>query len=151
MDDTWEWQIRIQRSGTGEYEDAESQPNHRRPPQLHEVIGAVVGGNHLHAMVGNVHLPQEDGSVCQVIVEEIQTTEIEGFSFEGKTEEKIWVTRRADSHVVVVFSITGDGIGLTAESEVVPIPKSPLEREAITAPARRAAYEFLRKLHSMRM
>jgi hypothetical protein len=115
------------------------------------VIDAVVGGDHLRAMVGNVHLPQEEGRICQVTAGEIQTTEIEGFSFEGKTEEKIWVTRRADSHVVVVFSITGDGIGLTGESEVVPIPKSPLEREAITAPARRAAYEFLRKLHSMRM
>jgi hypothetical protein len=150
MDDTWEWQIRIRRSGTGEYEDAESQPNHRRPPQLHEVIGAVVGGNHLHAMVGNVHLPQDEDRICQVMVEEIQTAEIEGFSLEGKTEEKIWVVRRADSHIVV-FTITEDGMGLIGESQVVPIPKSPLEREVIAAPARRAAYEFLRKLHSIRM
>jgi hypothetical protein len=151
MNDTWEWQIRVRRSGTGEYEDAESQPNHRRPPELHEVIDAVLGGDHLQVMVGNVHLPQEDGSVCQVIVEEIQTTEIEGFSLEGKTKEKIWVARHADSHVVVVFAITEGSMGLTGESQVLPIPTSPLEREVITAPARRAAYEFLRKLHSMRM
>jgi hypothetical protein len=150
MNDTWEWQIRVRRSGAGEYEDAESQPNHRRPPELHEVIDAVVGGDHLRAMVGNVHLPQDEGRICQVMVEEIQTAEIEGFSLEGKTKEKIWVARRADSHVVVVFTITEDGMGLTGESQVEPTPKSPLEREVITAPARRAAYEFLRKLHSMR-
>jgi hypothetical protein len=68
---------------------------------------------------------------------------------EGKTEEKIWVGRSADSHIVV-FTLSEDGMGLTGESQVIQNPNSALEREVIAAPARRAAYEFLRKLHSMR-
>jgi hypothetical protein len=41
-------------------------------------------------------------------------------------------------------------MGLTGESQVVPKPSSPLEREVITAPARRAAYEFMSKLRALR-
>jgi hypothetical protein len=49
-----------------------------------------------------------------------------------------------------VFTISADGMGLTGESQVVPKPSSPLEREVITAPARRAAYEFMSKLRALR-
>jgi hypothetical protein len=149
MSDTWEWQIRVRRSGTGEYEDAEPQRDHRRPAELHEVVDVVVGGDHLRAMVGRVRLPPHGGTICQVSVDEIEIAEIEGFFLEGRTEEKIWVKQSAGGHVVV-FTISADGMGLTGESQVVPKPSSPLEREVITAPARRAAYEFLSKLRALR-
>jgi hypothetical protein len=146
MSDTWEWQIRIRRSGAGEYEDAEPQRDHRRPAELDVVVDVVVGGDHLRAMVGHVCLLP---TICQVSVEEIEIAEIEGFSLEGQTEEKIWVKQSAGGHVVA-FTISADGMGLTGESQVMPKPSSPLEREVITAPARRAAYEFLRKLVALR-
>jgi hypothetical protein len=146
MSDTWEWQIRVRRSGAGEYEDAEPQRDHRRPAELHEVVDVVVGGDHLRAMVGHVCLLP---TICQVSADEIEIAEIEGFSLEGQTEEKIWVKQSAGGHVVA-FTISADGMGLTGESEVMPQPSSPLEREVITAPARRAAYGFLRKLRALR-
>jgi hypothetical protein len=149
MSDTWEWQIRVRRSGAGEYEEAEPQQDHRRPAELHEVIDVVVSGDHLRAMVGHVRLPSDGGTICRVSVDEIEIAEIEGFSLEGRTEERIWVKQSADGHVDV-FTISADGMGLTGESEVVPKPSSPLEREVITAPARRAAYEFLSKLRALR-
>jgi hypothetical protein len=150
MIDTWEWRIRIRRSGRDEYEDAESQQDHRRPAELHEVIDVVVGDDRLHAVVGDVQLsPQDESRTCQVMSDEVQMAEIEGFSLEGKTEDKIWAVRSADSHVVV-FTLSEDGMGLTGESQLVPNPNSPLEREVIAAPARRAAYQFLRKLRAIR-
>jgi hypothetical protein len=149
MSDTWEWQIRVRRSGAGEYEDAEPQRDHRRPAELHEVVDVVVGGDHLRAMVGHVRLPPHGGTICQVSADEIEIAEIEGFSLEGQTEETIWVKQSADGHVVA-FTISADGMGLSGESQVMPKPSSPLEREVITAPARRAAYGFLRKLRALR-
>jgi hypothetical protein len=149
MSDTWEWQIRVRRSGGGEYEDAEPQRDHRRPAELHEVIDVVVSGDHLHAMVSHVRFPPDTGTVCEIWVDEIEIAEIEGFSLGGRTEKKIWVRQSGGSHVVV-FTISADGMGLTGESQVVPKPSSPLEREVITAPARRAAYEFMSKLRALR-
>jgi hypothetical protein len=145
MSDTWEWQIRVRRSGAGEYEDGEPQPDHRRPAELHEVIDVVVSGAHRRAMVSHVRFPPDTGTVCEIWVDEIEIAEIEGFSLGGRTEKKIWVRQSGGSHVVV-FTISADGMGLTGESEVVPKASSPLEREVITAPARRAAYGFLGKL-----
>ena len=149
MSDTWEWQIRVRRSGVGEHEDANPQRDHKRPAEQHEVIDVVVGGDHLRAMVGHVRLPPHGGTICQVLVDEIEIAEIEGFSLEGQTEEKIWGKQSAGGHVVA-FTISADGVGLTGESHVVPNPSSPLEREVITAPARRAAYGFLRNLRALR-
>jgi hypothetical protein len=125
MSDTWEWQIRIRRSGVGEYEDAEPQPDHRRPAELHEVIDVVVSGDHLRAMVSHVRFPPDTGTVCEVWVDEFQIADIEGFSLGGRTEKKIWVKQSEGSHVVV-FTISTDGMGLTGASEVVPKPSSPL-------------------------
>jgi hypothetical protein len=85
--------------------------------------------------------------MCQVSVDEIEIADIEGFSLEGQTQEKIWV--KHGGHVVV-FTISADGVGLTGESQVMPKSSSPLEREVITAPARRAAYGFLSKLRALR-
>jgi hypothetical protein len=149
MSDTWEWQIRVRRSVAGEYEDAEPQRDHRRPAELHEVIEVVVSGDHLRAMVSHICFPPDAGKICQVSVDEIEMAEIEGFSLGGRTEKKIWVRQSGGSHVVV-FTISADGMGLTGESQVVPKPSSPLEREVITAPARRAAYEFMSKLRALR-
>jgi hypothetical protein len=149
MSDTWEWQIRVRRSVAGEYEDAEPQRDHRRAAELHEVVDVVVGGDHLRAMVSHICFPPDAGKICQVSVDEIEMAEIEGFSLGGRTEKKIWVRQSGGSHVVV-FTISADGMGLTGESQVVPKPSSPLEREVITAPARRAAYEFMSKLRALR-
>ena len=68
MSDTWDWQIRVRRSGAGEYEDAEPQPDHRRPAELHEVIDVVVSGDHLRAMVSHVRFPPDAGTVCEIWV-----------------------------------------------------------------------------------
>jgi hypothetical protein len=148
MSDIWDWQIRVRRSGADEYEDAEPQPDHRRPAELHEVIDVVVTGDHLRAMVSHVRFPPDTGTVCEVWVGEIDIADIEGFSLGGRTEKKIWVRQSGGSHVVV-FTISADGMGLTGESDVVPKASSPLEREVITAPARRAAYGFLSKLRAL--
>jgi hypothetical protein len=110
MSDTWEWHIRVRRSGTGEYEDAEPQPNHRRPAELHEVIDVLASGDDLRAMVSHVRFPPDGGTICEVLVDEIEIAEIEGFSLEGKTQEKIWVRQSGGSHVVV-FTISPDGGG----------------------------------------
>jgi hypothetical protein len=100
-------------------------------------------------MVSHICFPPDAGKICQVSVDEIEMAEIEGFSLGGRTEKKIWVRQSGGSHVVV-FTISADGMGLTGESQVVPKPSSPLEREVITAPARRAAYEFMSKLRALR-
>jgi hypothetical protein len=94
-------------------------------------------------------VPPHGGTICQVSADEIEIAEIEGFFLEGQTEERIWVKQSAGGRVVL-FTISADGMGLTGESQVVPKPSSPLEREVITAPARRAAYEFLSKLRALR-
>jgi hypothetical protein len=131
MSDTWEWQIRVRRSGAGEYEDAEAQRDHRCPAELHEVIDLVVSGDSLRAMVSHVSFPTDAGTICEVLVDEIEMAEIEGFSLGGRTEKKIWVSQSVGSHVVV-FTISADGVGLTGESQVMPKPSSPLEREGET-------------------
>jgi hypothetical protein len=67
MSDTWEWQIRVRRSGAGEYEDAEPQRDHRRPAELHEVADVVVGSDNLRAMVAAM-CKRPTIHVCDIIV-----------------------------------------------------------------------------------
>jgi len=100
-------------------------------------------------MASHVRFPPDSGTICEIWVDEIEIADVEGFSLGGRTEKKIWVTESGGSHVVV-FTISADGMGLAGESQVVPKPSSPLEREVITAPARRAAYEFMSKLRALR-
>jgi hypothetical protein len=119
MSDTWDWQIRVRRSGAGEYEDVEPQRDHRRPAELQEVIEVVVGGDHFRAMVSHICFPPDAGTICQVSVDEIEIAEIEGFSLGGRTEKKIWVRQSNGSHVVV-FTISADGVGLTAAGATKP-------------------------------